>query len=141
MKACSKITRDAGLKSKLKPSFRQQAPVKVNKTIPPRKESTSNTARKFNRQITEPHSSFPRKAEVIKPSSNSQHSRTKLETKLLIKVPNVQLTKLTTSSASRCCIRKTGTRSNSNSQHSRNKTEKKLPVLSRISKVDELSHF
>ena len=114
--------------------------------------------RNINRQITEPHSSFPRlcvllargrlvsssssssirKAEA-KPSSNSQHSRTKLETKLLIQIPNIQVTRLE-SSASSSSIRKAESKPSSNSQHSRNKLETRLPVLSRSAKVDQVAH-
>ncbi|XWS24705.1 hypothetical protein CRYUN_Cryun27aG0006200 [Craigia yunnanensis] len=151
-KVRSITTKDDVMKSKPKPSFHQKATVKVNKGVPSRKESTSNAVRNINRHITEPHSSFPRlcvlsargrlvpsssssrirKAEA-KPSSNSQHSRTKLETKLLIQIPNIQVTRLE-SSASSSSIRKAESKPSSNSQHSRNKLETRLPVLSRSAK-------
>ncbi|XP_022773552.1 protein WVD2-like 7 isoform X2 [Durio zibethinus] len=151
-KVSSITTKDAVMKSKPKPCFQQQATVKVNKSVPSRKKSTSNAVGNINRQITEPHSSFPRlcvlsargrvvsssssssirKAEA-KPSSNSQHSRTKLETKLLIQIPNVQVTRLA-SSTSTSSIRKAESKPSSNSQHSRNKLETRLPVLSRSAK-------
>ncbi|XVF30174.1 hypothetical protein REPUB_Repub16aG0034500 [Reevesia pubescens] len=143
---------DAVTKSKPKPYFHQQATVKVNKSAPSRNESTSNAASVINRQTTEPHSSFSRlcvlsergrlvssssRSSIRKgkanPNSNSQHSRTEVETNILVRIPKVQVTRLV-SSASSSCTRKAEAKPSSNSKYSRNKLETMLPVLSTSAK-------
>ncbi|KAB1995081.1 hypothetical protein ES319_D13G137300v1 [Gossypium barbadense] len=59
-KVCSITTKVAVMKSKPNPSLRQQASVKVNKSVPSTIESTPNAVRNISRQTTEPHSSLPR---------------------------------------------------------------------------------
>ncbi|MBA0699311.1 hypothetical protein Goari_000959, partial [Gossypium aridum] len=59
-KVCSVTTKVAVMKSKPNPSLRQQASVKVNKSVPSTIESTPNEVRNIRRQTIEPHSSLPR---------------------------------------------------------------------------------